>query len=325
MKRVYFLDLAKVMGAFLVVFAHLYSTDSIERLYIYSFHLPFFFIISGVFHNNKGFIQWRKYFKTLLVPTFFFIFFTCAIKPIIGFCLGANPISIEIKLLKMTLKILTDGRIGVYWFLIALFWCKVFTDVFIISSRKFILCISWGVLLAFPLVLEQYVKLPHRFLAPFLISQALMAMPFYLLGFFFKEKIKKLKPKWSYLILFVVSLSINIIITGYNGRVEMLFIQFGSFSVPINICFFYLNGVIGSLMLLSLALLPIKQIRLFTLVGESLLAIVGMQGLFTYIYRETVGWNQNICVSSLATVIIMIICCLLHRVLSPLYMSSIKK
>lgn len=62
-ERVYFLDTAKVHAAFLVVFAHLFSGESPERVYIYAFHMPFFFMVSGLFHKYTGQFQWVKYFK----------------------------------------------------------------------------------------------------------------------------------------------------------------------------------------------------------------------------------------------------------------------
>ena len=46
MERDYRLDNAKAIGIFLVVFAHVMSTSTITN-YIYLFHMPLFFFISG--------------------------------------------------------------------------------------------------------------------------------------------------------------------------------------------------------------------------------------------------------------------------------------
>ncbi|MCR4966173.1 MAG: acyltransferase family protein [Bacteroidales bacterium] len=66
-ERIYYLDTAKVIAVFLVVFAHLFSTYSLERIFIYSFHMPFFFLVSGLFHKWKGKVQWKKYLNMLFV------------------------------------------------------------------------------------------------------------------------------------------------------------------------------------------------------------------------------------------------------------------
>lgn len=75
--RIQFLDNAKILASLLVIFAHLYSTYSPQRLYIYAFHMPLFFYISGVLHKYDGTIQLRKYTKKLVLPIIvFFVFFS---------------------------------------------------------------------------------------------------------------------------------------------------------------------------------------------------------------------------------------------------------
>jgi fucose 4-O-acetylase-like acetyltransferase len=54
--------------ALLVILGHLYSSDSTVRLYLYSFHMPFFFLVSGVFHKNTGRINLGHYIRTIIWP-----------------------------------------------------------------------------------------------------------------------------------------------------------------------------------------------------------------------------------------------------------------
>ena len=72
-QRCYYLDLTKVIAMFLVILGHLYSADSNVRLYLYSFHMPLFFLVSGIFYKDTGTVNWKRYCRTLLWPTVVFI------------------------------------------------------------------------------------------------------------------------------------------------------------------------------------------------------------------------------------------------------------
>ncbi len=74
-ERILFLDYARTIALFLVVFAHLYSVDSNVKLYIYAFHMPFFFIASGILHKDENIIHLvKKLIKKLLIPFCIFLF-----------------------------------------------------------------------------------------------------------------------------------------------------------------------------------------------------------------------------------------------------------
>lgn len=74
-QRVAYLDYARVIVALLVIVGHLVTYDcrGNGRMYIYAFHMPFFFMVSGMLHKYKGAIEWRKYARTLLRPAAVFI------------------------------------------------------------------------------------------------------------------------------------------------------------------------------------------------------------------------------------------------------------
>ena len=73
--RLVFIDMARCMALFLTVFAHLYSVNSDVRLYIYAFHMPLFFLLSGYLHKNTSpGLLIGKSAKRLLIPFAFFLF-----------------------------------------------------------------------------------------------------------------------------------------------------------------------------------------------------------------------------------------------------------
>ena len=56
-KRIYWVDWAKAIGISLVVWAHI---SPIARHEVFLFHMPFFFMISGLLFRQKGFLQELK-------------------------------------------------------------------------------------------------------------------------------------------------------------------------------------------------------------------------------------------------------------------------
>lgn len=47
------IDISKGLGIFLVVWGHVINNQA--NIYIFSFHMPLFFFLSGLFHRNEQF------------------------------------------------------------------------------------------------------------------------------------------------------------------------------------------------------------------------------------------------------------------------------
>ena len=58
-KRIPMLDYARLLTAFLVIYGHLfpYEPNNYVRVFIYQFHMPLFFVISGMLHKYNGSVQ----------------------------------------------------------------------------------------------------------------------------------------------------------------------------------------------------------------------------------------------------------------------------
>jgi len=74
-KRFEILDIAKGIGIFLVVFAHVNYTPFLLA-YIYSFHMPIFFVFSGMLFNRDKYDNFlcflKRRIKTLIYPYLLF-------------------------------------------------------------------------------------------------------------------------------------------------------------------------------------------------------------------------------------------------------------
>lgn len=320
--RCYYLDFAKVITALLVIFGHLYGEDSTVRLYLYAFHMPLFFLISGIFHQNTGHIEWKKYCTRILWPTFIFILLSILSSVLEGGTIK-NPNIVSIY----CTGLLTGRLEPILWFLFALFWCKVFTDCLFKLNRPVLAFVGWSCFLFIPILLNRRL--------PFEMTQGLIALPFYLLGYRFQNRLLSLKPDFKWIIAFLGSAAICFLITRVHGRVSLGFISFGQLatiqgidnsSLPIYLlCFggdvllFYLNGVIGSIMVISLALLPLPENPAVSQLSKALITVVGTQYLFINPILHSIGYDNTVWVTIPLSIGILILCYMMHQILRPVY------
>ena len=114
------IDIAKGLGIFIVLWGHTYCPF---KPYLYVFHMPVFFLLSGFVFNNRDGIKdtLKKKVRSLCIPFFFFLIFQR-----IGFILIAliggtfNP-----SYLLIWTPIYPWGTVGVLWFFISLFTVSV--------------------------------------------------------------------------------------------------------------------------------------------------------------------------------------------------------
>ena len=294
--RVQYIDVAKVLVTFLVVFGHLYSPEadtSIIRRYIYTFHMPFFFFISGIFHKfvkERPFENLAKYVKTIIVPAIFFILvFIMVIPPLFGVIDdGGNYFVLLFGAFKtQTNELLATTHLyynQVCWFLLCLFWCKVFTDI-----------LYWKKEIAIIVIFLSLAVCWYFHTSILYIIQAVISMPFYVLG----NKCKMLLNSVVFikhklliaLLLGILCYSLML----FNGRVSLLGHRFGNLPIPINVFCFYLNALIGSLMIIFFSTSITRVPAIVTNVSKSLITVVGLQAFFFHpVLHWFDGYNLNV-------------------------------
>lgn len=158
------IDIAKGIGITLVALGHL--TTPLHD-YIYSFHMPLFFILSGFFFSrNINLYQKCK----LLLLSYAFYYVTALIKSILLVFITQKPFSIEINPEKIN---------GPIWFIMALLWViiiiwllhKLIHDDYIVSG------VSLFLFLIGYLINKAQITLPLYF------TQALLMQLFYQIGY----------------------------------------------------------------------------------------------------------------------------------------------
>lgn len=128
--RIKWIDNLKFMGIYLVVLGHLDISQTILN-YIYSFHMPLFFFISGYLFNisyYKNYFDFlKKKFKIIIIPYFIFSIISYILWILILRKVGSN-INEEINILKPLIGIVYSVGIENWmvhnipmWFLTCLF------------------------------------------------------------------------------------------------------------------------------------------------------------------------------------------------------------
>ena len=319
--RIYWLDFGKVLAAFLVVFGHLYSGDHTITKYLYAFHVPFFFIVSGIFHKNEGKVLWKDHVKKILFPAILFfaiyaVFYVLEHSVFIG---KADQLFNEaiIYTKYFILSIWRSTILVPAWFLIALFWCKMITDIVLMCKVKIFILANILILLG---LIVPYVL---GFRIPLFFSQGLMAYPFYIVGVKAKEFLKQRQASWWYLAAVPICFACTFFLTRLNGKVSMNGVYFGSLPPGVNMIVFYLNAFIGSAMLLAFSLLPFPTLKSVRLLATSLLTIIGIQSIYIDLFiMATGGLNQPVWLSLIATVVILWLCFFTHLLIKPIYFNK---
>lgn len=223
--RIGWVDIAKCFGIFLVVLGHL-PIPATLKIVIYSFHMPFFFFISGYLFNIKkhsAFIDFLRHrTKQLLVPYFFFSIITYIFWLFIGRKFGADTLE-NIPVYKPLLGIFygtdTDNYLihcGALWFLPCLFIVEIIYCLLYKLINKYLQFLVYAVI--------GYVNWKfHDVALPFSFNAALSALFFYAVGNILKEPIERhlsIKPLYLFLSGFA-ALCIWIRLSIFNGRVDM--------------------------------------------------------------------------------------------------------
>lgn len=128
-QRIQYIDIAKGIGILLVVIGHCINSSSFPGRWIWSFHMPLFFVISGLCFNpskNPLFVPFLlKKSKTLLLPLVIFSILMVVIKSVIF------PSEFNFATLK------TNFPDAAYWFIFVLFLSEIlFFTINKVSDNK---------------------------------------------------------------------------------------------------------------------------------------------------------------------------------------------
>ncbi|RDU22552.1 acyltransferase family protein [Anaerosacchariphilus polymeriproducens] len=292
-KRLDFLDVAKGIGILVVVYAHVMQQyippHNILNVFIYSFHMPLFFVLSGIvsqIKENSGKTKIdsqyiKKKFFQLMIPYFVFSLIYIILN-IIQVKLGVIHFMFpDKKILFDIVKVFTLRGLAPLWFLASLFVADIIWKCFInkfesLKSRFIIVIIIFFI--NYWVNTLHYSKLPNTDLIEFMIYVFLfrtsLAFAFMVIGSmlsrYFVNTINQniINYKFKYIAIFTgffISLSlINLI---FRNGVNMHLYVLGN---PI---IFYLTSILGSLTVIMLSII-ISNNKILQSLGKNSLSIM---------------------------------------------------
>lgn len=177
-------DIAKGIAIFLMVFGHT-SLPKFASTWIYSFHMPLFFLISGVFFSPEKYKEWYDFFvtkgKTLLIPYFFYFIIS--------------------KFLKITCN--TDNV--TLWFLPVLFVTEIIFYAIVKLTDRVRLKSLLSVTLITLLAISSYTVSVFEIIIPFDLQNVGHALIYYSFGYYFSSWVKKVSMAlWKIILLLVI-------------------------------------------------------------------------------------------------------------------------
>lgn len=241
--RIYWLDYAKVIGIFLMIYGH-GSLCGDLRNYVFSFHMPMFFFISGMLYKPLPLRDTiKKDWMGLMIP-YLLLNLICYIPSFLALsCHGALTLD---RLLSNWGAVLlglgydTNGFIPIAtpcWFIYALFLAKVMMALSLKKGKKGLLIFCGLSILV--TILLQYEKID--LLVP--VDSAFLAIPFLSIGYLLKDNVKDLvqDERLSMKITTFLLLLLWFVLVPYNGMVDMNTCKVGN-----NLFVFYATATIAS-------------------------------------------------------------------------------
>jgi fucose 4-O-acetylase-like acetyltransferase len=214
-KRLDYIDYTKGFGILLVILGHIYDTSNPIKIWLYSFHMPLFFIISGFFAKNIKFkVLFKKKFKSLIIPYISFGIITMGLMIVTNS--GLNG---EFK--EYVYFFITGVGRDALWFLPCLFLIEVIFNIIIkIKNNKYKIFIVF-ILFLIGLCGAHFIK--NMILTT--LYRAFVGLGFYSIGNYMYTKLKTTNISTIILVLLLIGSSILAI---YNGCVDLWGLNFGN-------------------------------------------------------------------------------------------------
>lgn len=308
-----YIDVAKCISMLLIIRIHTECTYETDIPYPI-IAVPFFFFVSGFFDKSEK--PWRlwikKYAYSLLFPAFIWSLITFLFVSLLTVIKNCNfedvklPISIYAPFI---------GN-GVTWFLVALFWVKVFVGVI---ERIFPTRLKWRNVIVYVSVVLGCWGLAGINM-PLLLDEGLAALPFYFLGKIIYPSIKKLCAcNLMVIICFIVSF-VMLWSSFPSAVISFSAVYYNKLFYPL-FCFII---IVSFLPFLKLSLI-LKDSHLLSEYGQHTLGVLVLHPLFLHFFavifkrifeHGSFEWYFAFCIAFVVTIFI---CFRLSKYLSEKY------
>lgn len=271
--RIEYIDIAKALGIMLVIAGHVVSSDTEIKRVLYAFHMPLFFMLSGMLLKPRaayGFETWKtlliKKLRALMLPYFVWalVYSSFSFKHLALIVYGTRETLIAAESLTSL------------WFLPVMFLAFLYAEIILAISSKagkhqtvaevagIVVCFLIGFIL------------PHNgtYGDPWGLDVAFIAAAFMLLGMLAREGIDLIKKEAWMAVAAAIACVVFIVTVRFSsspvGYVLMANAEYG------NPFIFVVNAVAGSLLIITLSSLIsalFKRTRLLQWIGTRTLGI----------------------------------------------------
>ena len=275
-KRVDWVDFAKGLGIVLVVIGHSGIPKTLSA-WIWSFHMPLFFFISGLFFNNSKYPTLasfaKKRIQTLLKP---YVIFSLIVF-LWAYLMNS-------KFLHFQFSELYLGWNGLaLWFIPTLFATEI---LFYLIRKK----IDSQFLTALILLLSStlgYLCYLYEFHLPFKLEVVFTAILFYGLGFLFGKDINivvgQLKSTFLLLLIAVISVAHFVIATLNSPQLDMASNTLG-YPVPT-----FIAAALGIILLFSISIVVFKLGKNAYSIFQKSISFIGKNTFVILAFHQIVG------------------------------------
>lgn len=303
--RLKYIDIAKGIGIFLVIWGHLIPDGFIDDV-IYSFHMPLFLFLSGYMLRMKSvelngtFV--KKRIKQLMLPYFAF----SAVYLIWELLVNRESL---VGMAYMTYQTVTFRGMAPLWFLASLFFAELFYLCLMKWSKKAAVVTMLALCLAH-VILGRYIDLsgisgvvsnPMLFLVRTSLCVPFLACGYGVCGILQKKQLEKhCRMRWILCTCAMLTICVSLVVV-VNLDVNVHLYDFS------NVGAFVVAAVTGSVGVLALSI-SVKENRILEQLGKNSLMLMALHYPITQIlknYIRTSSRAVSTMVSFIATVLLI--------------------
>lgn len=219
--RIQYIDVAKTICIFLMVVGH-WTSNNVLLTYIYSFHMPALFVISGMLFKPRS---WIRTVLSFGIPVIFYSFLNLLFLLVVGEVTTNQLFTKELFFRFFHYRYgLGTGLFMGDWFIWALLALRLFFgDIrFLNGSKKYYICIS--ILTILFMTFESYLISVDSLCRGWYYGRALPSLPFFCMGFYLKEKGWRPEMINKKVVLFLLFVSLTLpIANGYSSINENVY------------------------------------------------------------------------------------------------------
>lgn len=291
-ERIDWIDCTKGLGMLLVIYGHCVKFGGFMHNLIFAFHMPMFFLLSGLFLNkNNSFKDFTiKKMKALLLP---YLYCFC-----LSLILGAIYAVLQSKSVSVS-NVFEDLYLGVprnvssVWFLMCMFFTLLLCRI-IIAGPLFLQYFCVLILALFSCLFSVKFgssQAVNEFRLPLCLDVVPMASLFMHIGYIKKDElfnfVDKLRYSTRQLLVFIGLLFAFVSIVLLNGRVNLHGLDFN------NVFLYVIEGLLGSVLCICLCNYIQKNFlqlsKLLRYMGKNSIVILGAQAVLVRVYVVAVN------------------------------------